>query len=234
MGNADSDRQSVQSVYAERFAADLATNRSEQGEIAARISELEARLEQLRMDEGWLTGMQGKVPAAAPAARPVSAPATGSAAPGAEPQAATAVPQPRPATGTDATPPALKGAGRKRAAAGRSAAAPKAAKKTGGSAAVKKSAASDVAPAAEAPLLQLVRALLPVGEPRLVREVHADLEKAHPSRKTSTQVVRNTLETLVKRGVISKGNQKGSVLYTAPEPAAETEPAEPGMASAGA
>ncbi|WNI20591.1 hypothetical protein [Streptomyces sp. ITFR-16] len=169
MANADGAVRSVQSVYAERFAADLAANRSEQEEITGRIAELQTRLDRLREDEKWLSGMQGTLPA--PAAK--------------------SVPRPRPA---------------------------KARKKT-------------AAPQTPAPLHQLVLALLPAGEPRLVREVHADLEKAHPDRTTSVQVVRNTLETLVKRGAVTKGTQKGSAMYTAPQPAAE---AAGGKASAGA
>ncbi|UZK52904.1 hypothetical protein NEH16_01150 [Streptomyces drozdowiczii] len=61
---------------------------------------------------------------------------------------------------------------------------------------------------------------MPLGEPRLVREVHADLTEAHPERGTSVQVVRNTLETLVKRGVVGKGIQKGTAMYTATAPVA--------------
>lgn len=172
MANADGAVQSVQSVYAERFAADLAANRSEQGEITARIAESQTRLDRLREDEKWLSGVQGTLPAPAPAAK--------------------SVPRPRPAKASN------------------------------------KAGAQETA----APLHQLVLALLPAGEPRLVREVHADLEKAHPDRKTSVQVVRNTLETLVKRGAITKGTQKGSAMYTAPERTAG--PAAGGTASAGA
>lgn len=64
---------------------------------------------------------------------------------------------------------------------------------------------------------------MPLGEPRLVREVHAALTKAHPERGTSVQVVRNTLETLVKRGVVGKGTQKGAAMYTATESALTDE-----------
>lgn len=195
MANGDSDIQSVRRVYAERFAADLTANRSEQEEITARIGELRTRLEQLKEDESWLAGMQGTLPAGAPA-----------------PQS---VPQPRPARGPDAKAPQAKAAG-KRAVAAKGAAGK----------AQKKAAALETAP-----LHQLVLALLPAGEPRLVREVHADLEEAHPERKTSVQVVRNTLETLVKRSAIGKGTQKGAAMYTAPERAAEPVG---GMASAGA
>ncbi|MGW1184222.1 hypothetical protein [Streptomyces drozdowiczii] len=48
------------------------------------------------------------------------------------------------------------------------------------------------------------------------------MTKAHPERGTSVQVVRNTLETLVKRGVVGKGLQKGTAMYTATE-AAQTD-----------
>ncbi|NED11487.1 hypothetical protein [Streptomyces sp. SID9124] len=189
----DNASQSVQRVYAERFATDLADNRAEQKELTAQIERLRSRLEQLRTDETWLTGMQSALPGATAPPRPRRAPQTDAgqtdeARAGDGDTAAKAVPSPRLAGRAKAKPAGARTAGRK---AGTTAA---------------------------APLHQLIRALMPVGEPRLVREVHADLTKKHPERGTSVQVVRNTLETLVKRGVLGKGMQKGAAMYTATEP----------------
>ncbi|UZK52903.1 hypothetical protein NEH16_01145 [Streptomyces drozdowiczii] len=62
MNNADSASQSVRTMYAERFATDLTDNRAEQKELTAQIERLRGRLEQLRADETWLTGMQAALP----------------------------------------------------------------------------------------------------------------------------------------------------------------------------
>ncbi|MEU2246720.1 hypothetical protein [Streptomyces sp. NPDC019224] len=188
MNNTDSASQSVQRAYAERFATDLADNRSEQKELTAQIEGLRARLEQLRTDETWLTGMQAALPGATAPPRPRRAPRTGEVPVGDDAATGKPLPNPRPAGRAKAKPARAGAAGRK------------------------------AAPTAGAPLHQLIRALMPLGEPRLVREVHADLTKAHPERGTSVQVVRNTLETLVKRGVVGKGMQKGAAMYTATEP----------------
>ncbi|MFF7339904.1 hypothetical protein ACFZAT_21535 [Streptomyces sp. NPDC008163] len=185
MNNADSASQSVQTMYAERFATDLTDNRAEQKELAAQIERLRARLDQLRADETWLTGMQAALPGETAPPRPRRAPRTGAKPAGGDAPAGTPVPGPRPA-------------GRAKARPSRARTSPKKA-----------------APTATPPLHQLIRALMPLGEPRLVREVHADLAQAHPERGTSVQVVRNTLETLVKRGVVGKGIQKGTAMYTA-------------------
>ncbi|MFB8088307.1 hypothetical protein [Streptomyces sp. NPDC055992] len=199
MNNTDSASQSVQRVYAERFATDLADNRCEQQELTAQIERLRARLEQLRTDETWLDGMQAALPGATAPPRPRRAPRAAGTPAGEAPVEEAApvgkpVPSPRPAGRAKAKPTRSRPAGRKASIT------------------------------AAAPLHQLIRALMPLGEPRLVREVHADLTEAHPERGTSVQVVRNTLETLVKRGVIGKGIQKGTAMYTATE---AVEPAEP-------
>lgn len=219
----DTDLKSVQSAYAERFAADLVANRSEQGEITAQIAQLQTRLEQLKKDEGWLAGIQETLPNTAPAARSTPAETSEAAQPAAAEPDTKAVPKPRSAKGTR-TKTARPKAAEPKAAAKKPAAvkstARKPVKKASGGDTVAESVAEAAAPkTAEAPLHQLLREFLPAGEPRLVREVHADLEKVYPERKTSAQVVRNSLETLVKRGVISKEIQKGSAMYTAPKPA---------------
>ncbi|THA68664.1 hypothetical protein E6P78_13465 [Streptomyces sp. A0958] len=195
MKNADSASRSVQKVYAERLAADLAANRSEQEDLTAQIAELRARLERRRKDESWLTGVQTTLSGTTVPSRPRPAPQAGAAPVSEVVPAVKAVPKPRRAK--RAKVPAVPAGG------------------TG-----KKAAAT-----AGAPLHQLIRALMPVGEPRLAREVHVELEEAHPDRRTSVQVVRNTLETMVKRGVVTKGIQKGAAMYTASEPATTAETA---------
>ncbi|MFD3652171.1 hypothetical protein [Streptomyces sp. NPDC058620] len=227
----DTDLKSVQSTYAERFAADLVANRSEQGEITAQLTQLQTRLEQLKKDEGWLSGMQGTLPTTAPSAEALPAEATGTAPVTDTAQDAKAVPQPRSAKGTRTKAAASKAtqpkAAAKKPAATAKSTSRKTVKKASGGDAVAKEATEAAAPkSTDTPLHQLLRAFLPAGEPRLVREVHADLEKVHPDRKTSAQVVRNSLETLVKRGIISKEIQKGSAMYTAPKPTAGSEAAD--------
>lgn len=319
----------IRSLYAQRFAVDLETNRREQEAAAVQIAELDARLRQLKADESWLCGMQGVLPpasdgaAAAAAAgagdgqvpaQPVRTPAIVTAAlsaTAAGTPAAESVPRPRrarkatggaaaakkaarpakaasTATGASGTP--ARTAARKPAAAkattpatkpGATAGAAKAttakaapakavtAKATpastkaaakGGAAkpasvkasgtksttataapatadtaktgTAKAASAKKVAPApaatTEAPLRELVLALL-VGaaEPRMVSEVATALSEAHPGRPASTQVVRNTLETLAKKGVVDKENKQGSVMYTAPRPSAGEPAAVP-------
>ncbi|WP_260696783.1 hypothetical protein [Streptomyces sp. 130] len=188
--NADSASQSVQTMYAERFATDLTDNRAEQKELTAQIEQLRARLEQLRADEAWLTGMQAALPGETAPPRPRRAPRTGEKPAEGDTSAGTPVPGPRPAGRAKAKPSRAR-ASRKKAA-----------------------------PTTGAPLHELIRALMPLGEPRLVREVHADLTEAHPERGTSVQVVRNTLENLVKRGTVGKSIQKGTAMYTATAQAA--------------
>ncbi|MEU3225228.1 hypothetical protein ABZ695_19000 [Streptomyces sp. NPDC006976] len=227
MDNADSEPQSVQRVYAERFAADLAANRSEQGELTAHIAELQARVGQLKEDESWLAGMRAGLPGEAASPRPSLTAEAGTAAVGEDAPATGAVPQPRPAKGSQTT------AARPGPAGKASAATKGSRRKAPRKAAEKKGAAAGAAGTSGAPLHQLIHALMPAGEPQLAREVHVALEKAHPDRKTSVQVVRNTLETLVKKGLIGKRIQKGAAMYTAAVPAG-TAPTAGQRARAGA
>ncbi|MFD3779571.1 hypothetical protein [Streptomyces sp. NPDC058612] len=305
------DTTPIRSLYAQRFAVDLETNRKEQEAASARIAELDARLQQLKADESWLCGMQGALPpgsegaacaAAAGAGGPHPAPpgrtppegtAAGAAAAGAASAAADgagghlpaqpvrtpaivtaalsaatvgapakeAVPRPRRARkATGGATVAKKAARPKKApaaaaaptvpavpavpAASTTAAAPAKAAK----AAVRKPAAAAgkadpatattaAAPApattTEPPLRELVLALL-VGaaEPRMVSEVTSAMAEAHPGRPASTQVVRNTLETLARKGAVEKENKQGSVMYTAPRPAPNESAADAAAASA--
>ncbi|WCD90712.1 hypothetical protein KPP03845_107140 [Streptomyces xanthophaeus] len=110
------------------------------------------------------------------------------------------------------------------AAAGATTAAATAPTAAAAAAAAAKKDTGTKSPQAEPPLRELVLALL-VGaaEPRLVSEVSTELAQAHPGRPASTQVVRNTLETLAKKNLIEKEHKQGSVMYSAPRPAT-TEP----------
>ncbi|MFE2267938.1 hypothetical protein ACFXB4_01730 [Streptomyces lavendulae] len=269
----ESDTTPIHNVYAQRFAADLETNRKEQELVSVQITELEVRLAQLKADENWLLGIQGTLPseaekeraaATAPAddtrdapAAPVTpaASATGSAsggvpkprqarkATGTASRARTAAPAKKASAAAPAdakadvkadaktspktSPKAVTKAATKAKATTRKAAAPKppAAATVSEPKADKADRARKTGKAAEPPLRELVLALL-VGaaEPRLVSEVASALVEAHPGRPTSTQVVRNALEALAKKGSIEKEHKQGSVMYTAPRPAAP-EPA---------
>ncbi|MFB0630994.1 hypothetical protein [Streptomyces sp. AB3(2024)] len=262
----ESDTTPIHNVYAQRFAADLETNRKEQEYVSVQIAELEVRLAQLKADENWLLGIQGTLPSEAEKER--AAPAVEAAdaqdAPAASvapvtPAASTTgpasggVPKPRQArkaTGTTvrartATPakkasaaaPAEAKAEAKTDTKTDTKTATKARATTRKSAAPKPAAAPKASEpkarrAAEPPLRELVLTLL-VGaaEPRMVSEVASALAEAHPGRPTSTQVVRNALEALAKKGSIEKEHKQGSVMYTAPRPAAP-EPAAPATAPA--
>ncbi|MFK0201646.1 hypothetical protein [Streptomyces lavendulae] len=269
----ESDTTPIHNVYAQRFAADLETNRKEQELVSVQITELEVRLAQLKSDENWLLGIQGTLPSDAEKERAAAAPATvpaddtrdAPAAPATPAASATGpasggVPKPRQArkaTGTTSrartaapakkasaaapadvkadaktSPKAVTKAATKAKATTRKAAAPKppAAATVSEPKADKADRARKTGKAAEPPLRELVLALL-VGaaEPRLVSEVASALVEAHPGRPTSTQVVRNALEALAKKGSIEKEHKQGSVMYTAPRPAAP----EPAPAPAG-
>lgn len=238
------DTTPIHKQYAQRFSADLETNRKEQEVLSAQITELEARLKQLKADESWLCGMQGALPAPASdtaaagqeAPQPVQSPAGA--------RAAGVVPQPRRAKKTTgaartrkttqarkaSSTPAASGAKTKtvarKSATGATAAAPAAP-------AAQKSAGTDTVKG-ELPLRELVLALL-VGaaEPRMVGEVTTELAQAHPGRSASTQVVRNTLEALAKKSLVEKERKQGSVMYSAPRPVV-SEPVAAAAATTGA
>ncbi|MEV6951105.1 hypothetical protein [Streptomyces sp. NPDC051183] len=221
------DTTTIQNVYAERFAADLETNRKEQDAVSSQISELQDRLKQLKTDEGWLSGMQSGLPPKAEG-KAVAAGGQESAEPAPTAGAGT-VPQPR--RGRKA-PQAKKAAGAPASGTNAKAAVRKPAVKTARKTPVADAGASAKASTdasanakvsvGEPPLRELVLALL-VGasEPRMVSEVATELAQAHPGRTASTQVVRNTLENLTKKGAIEKEHKQGSVMYTAPLAAAE-------------
>ncbi|MFG2775107.1 hypothetical protein [Streptomyces sp. NPDC048350] len=216
MTNNSEPTSGVQALYAERFAADLAANRAAQEDVGAQIAELQGRLEQLREDEKWLIGMQGSLPlsghtesdgtSVVAEARAVEAQVVPQQRPAAEKSAKPGRGKTTTKTATMETPQgkrAVKRAGRKQGG------------KTSGGKTAKPASTTAGRSAAQPPLHELIHALLAPGEPRVVREIHEDLELAHPHRKTSAQVVRNSLESLVKKGLMEKRIQQGSAMYTA-------------------
>ncbi|MCY0949739.1 hypothetical protein [Streptomyces sp. H27-S2] len=240
------DTTPIRSLYAQRFAVDLETNRKEQEAASARIAELDARLRQLKADESWLCGMQGALPPGSEGAASAAADGAGGHLP-AQPVRTPAIVTAALSVATVGTP-AKEAVPRPR----------RARKATGGATVAKKAARPKKAPAAaaaptvpavpaasttaaapapatttEPPLRELVLALL-VGaaEPRMVSEVTSAMAEAHPGRPASTQVVRNTLETLARKGAVEKENKQGSVMYTAPRPAPNESAADAAAASA--
>ncbi|MFE2850209.1 hypothetical protein ACFXJO_03650 [Streptomyces lavendulae] len=202
----------IQSKYAEQLAADLATNQAEQAMLTARLSQLQA-------EEKWLTAAMESMPPVGDAPAPKGAELV-AAVPVADGVAEAAVPKPRANKKADGAGPAKKDAA---APAKKTAASKKTpAKKT---VAAKKAAAT--VPAVEeavkpsGPTLgQLLSDLLSLqpGEPQKVSEIRTELEKAHPERAKSDPVVRSALESLVKKGVLEKSTQQGTVFYTWPVP----------------
>ncbi|MBL1083536.1 hypothetical protein JK359_16400 [Streptomyces actinomycinicus] len=234
----------IQSVWAQRCAEDLAVNREKQSNITAQISDLQEQLAQLQQDEAWLVERQKSLalPAApgdqtADAQQPAGKADENTA--WGEDTLASSVPQPRQEEGRPAGRKAAtkvvtaekstgkavaakkatgkKSPGKKAAtqqATAQKAAAPKAAAKA---TAAKKKVPAQADTPKQQPLQTLVLAIVskaPV-EPRLAREVYDELAKQHPDRATSVQTVRNTLEALVKKQSIDKSNQQGSVMYCA-------------------
>ncbi|MGW7674533.1 hypothetical protein ACWGJX_47140 [Streptomyces sp. NPDC054775] len=197
-----------------QFVADREANRKEQESVSAQITELQERLKQLKADELLLSDMQRVVAVApeqqsAPTDLEADAPAAA-----ASPQA---VPPPRQETRTKATaaPSRAKKTARTKGPGKATQPAPK-------KAATKATAAKTGAKKSSEPSLsELVLGLLlaHAGEPRITREVHADLEAAHPTRATSLQTVRNALDGLAKKGVIGKARKQGPAMYTALKPA---------------
>ncbi|MFG2767825.1 hypothetical protein [Streptomyces rubiginosohelvolus] len=141
--------------------------------------------------------------------------------------------------------PAKKRAAKKTAAGKKTAASGKSTSRAGRNAPAKRTAAKSwavQAPAAAGPddspagkaapqkgpvLWQLVLDILhqTPGQPCVAREVTEQLAREHPGRATSVQMVRNSLEILVKKGLAEKTQQQRSVMYTA-TPHTPAEPAD--------
>lgn len=65
----------IQNKYAQQYAADLAANRQEQGDVTAQIAGLQERLEQLKVEENWLAKAQGSLPEVPASSTPEAQPA---------------------------------------------------------------------------------------------------------------------------------------------------------------
>ncbi|MFD8900516.1 BlaI/MecI/CopY family transcriptional regulator [Streptomyces ardesiacus] len=65
----------IQNKYAQQYADDLAANRKEQGDLTTQIADLQERLEQLKVEEGWLAQAQSSLPGAVALGEPGSEPA---------------------------------------------------------------------------------------------------------------------------------------------------------------
>jgi predicted transcriptional regulator len=197
----------IQNVYAQRYAEDLAANRKEQ-------AALQERLEQLRVEEEFLVKAQGILPAAV-------IPSGSDAEPGAGADEASSAGDLGASASAEAVADAPRSVPKPRQDKQVKAAQSKPAAKKGakGKSTAKKTAAAK-APAKEKavpPLNELVLGFLlkSPGEPCVAREVSEQLAQDHPERATSVQTVRNTLEALVKKKLVEKSNQQGSVMYTA-------------------
>jgi hypothetical protein len=233
----------IHNKYAQQYANDLEANRTKQADVTQQITALNKQLEQLRVDEVWLSQALGNLPAAVAPGESEAAPAaeTETPAPAEQPaaDALQSVPQPRqdkdsPVKSAQPKQPAKKGAATKaakKATAGKPTAKKAAAKKT----TTTKKEAVEKAPAKAAPtakvlaeepapkektvppLHELVLAILlkTPGEPRQAREVFDDLNAAHPGRAASVQVVRNQLNILMKKNKIETSLQGAARMYTA-------------------
>ncbi|GGX42889.1 hypothetical protein [Streptomyces chryseus] len=194
------DNTPIQSRYAQQYGADLAANREEQEKLAE-------RLKQLRADEAWLLQQLETREAGAPA----------------EAAASQTVPQQRQVSAKATRVPSSTKKKTTRAKAptkspARKASAPKA--KPGGDKATVEKTANQLAETVkrvEPPLHEVVLSILRTqpGHPHVAREVYTELADKH-GRSTSIQVVRNSLESLVKKGTVEKENKQNSVMYTAP------------------
>jgi len=251
----------IQSVFAQQFTEALATNSTEQEDVAAQLARLQKRLDQLRADEVWLTQAQGSLPTALDPSATEVEPAAGAAESPAAAEAVTDVPQsvpqqrqdqpvkaaqPKPAKKTVATKNTTTA---KKTTAGKSTAKKAAAKKT---TATKKEAVEKVpaeaAPTVEVtaeepapkekagpPLHELVLAILlkTPGEPRQAREVFDDLNTTHPGRAASVQVVRNQLNNLTGKNRIETSLQGSARMYTAYGDAGAAPVADPAAGGEG-
>lgn len=208
---------------AARIAADLDSNAREQENVRAQITELQDHLTKLSREHEWLSQLQNTEPAesgaaarqqevagakeetpASPADAPAPKPAKAPRAPRAtkakattgpaEPVAEPAVPQPR--------------GGRKKAPVETA------------TTQRRKNAARTRKPEPGPTLVSILEEVLSASqEPRMVSEIVNILAEQHPDRAAKTQVVRNTLEALVAKGLAERARQQGSVFYTPVSPA---------------
>ncbi|MGW3333095.1 hypothetical protein ACWDF9_21425 [Streptomyces rubiginosohelvolus] len=237
------EKTDIQSRYRKQYADDLAANRQKQGDITAQIAGLQKDLEQLQSEEAWLTQAQGTLPGTAGPGETAPGPAAATGEPAAEvPQTVPAQrhddetePTTRRGKASRRSTPAKKTPARKttakkteakkrtskagqKATAKTTAAKPQAVQTPAETDPEKTPAGKPVSQEKEGPVLwQLALDILhrSPGHPCAAREVAEQLALEHPGRSTSVQVVRNSLETLVKKGLAEKTQQQRSVMYTA-------------------
>ncbi|GAA0585809.1 hypothetical protein [Streptomyces crystallinus] len=225
------DFTTLKDQYAARVTADLEANQQDQARIRAELDALKDRLESLERDHGLLQTMQhtlGSNAAAVAQASAATTPATATRkrTTAAQPTAKTPAPEAAPATTPTpaavpkprkprAQKPEVKEAKETKATAQATATKGAKASPKKASAPAKKSA--DKSAESSGPTLRELVLGLFAGhqEPRTVADVLTELTTVHPDRKTSPQVVRNTLEALVAKGELERERKQGSVFYTA-------------------
>jgi hypothetical protein len=226
-----SNNNTIQGRYATRLAEDLDNNANAQEKVRVQLADLQSQLAQLEQERAWLAQLQGTVAGAQSVAAPEQLAGEASASDEADEPKVTpsAQPVPRPR-------------GRKKPAG--EPAARKAGKKTTAPKDGRKPKAATSRSSTEPTLRSLVVDILAASsEPRMVSEFVDALAKQHPDRATpSAPVVRNTLESLVAKGLAERARQQGSVFYSpvvSPTPdagnaveAAASEAAEPVPATA--
>ncbi|MFD9566531.1 hypothetical protein [Streptomyces sp. NPDC059994] len=190
------DTTTLKDQYAARVTADLDANQQDQSRIRAELDTLKGQLEALERDHGLLQTMHHTLTGAPAKATPTKAtPAKSVPAKAAAPAK---VPTPR----TRKT--EVKAAAAKPARTPRKNTAPA------------KTASRGKAETSGPTLREVVLGLFGGHqEPRTVSDILTELTTAHPDRKTSPQVVRNTLEALVAKGELERERKQGSVFYTA-------------------
>ncbi|MEU4347663.1 hypothetical protein [Streptomyces sp. NPDC023838] len=221
------DFTTLKDQYAARVTADLDANQQDQARIRAELDTLKSQLEALERDHGLLQTMQhtlGGTAAAAAQASTATATATRKRTTKAKPAAKASNPAAAPAPATTPTvasvPKPRKAAAQKpEAKAAKTTKATKAAKvaKSPKKAATQAKKPARTSAESSGPTLREVVLGLFAGheEPRTVADILTELTNTHPDRKTSPQVVRNTLEALVAKGELERERKQGSVFYTA-------------------
>ncbi|WP_455356702.1 hypothetical protein [Streptomyces sp. SYSU K217416] len=218
----------IQDRYAENIAADLESNAKEQESIRSQMASWQSRLDRLEEERAWLAGMLGKLAEGSTALEQL-AESRNSAAGEAEAAAPKAVPQQRQAGKATSE----SGGSRRNTAQTKPRGAAKTAKTARTTKPVEKAQAG--AKKDEPTLRELILEVLTQHyEPRMAREVAAEVKQTHPGRNPSDQVVRNGLNSLIAKGAVEREEKQNSVFYTAvkkedgskalPEP--EPEPVE--------
>ncbi|MEU1071156.1 MULTISPECIES: hypothetical protein [unclassified Streptomyces] len=246
------DFTTLKDQYAARVTADLEANQQDQARIRAELDTLKGQLEALERDHGLLQTMQHTLVSTAGAAAQASAAAetakgtrkrTTKAQPTTKAQSTAKAPAPVAASASAATPTAAAVPKPRKARSQKPEAQEaeeatktktvKAAKGAKTAPSPKKAAArprKSASKGAESsgPTLREVVLGLFAGhqEPRTVADILTELTTAHPDRKTSPQVVRNTLEALVAKGELERERKQGSVFYTAGRTSAPAEKSE--------